>query len=76
MKRYLILELDLSKDIPELADKIAGRAWTLDGVEEARVLENSDVRTNSRAPSLDRNDGPGVRKVGAGVVLRQAHQAV
>lgn len=39
MKRYLILELELSKDIPELADKIAGRAWTLDGVEEAQIVK-------------------------------------
>ena len=39
MKRYLVLELELSKDIPDLADKIAGRAWTLSGVEDANIVK-------------------------------------
>ena len=39
MRRYLVLELELSKDTPDLADKIAGRAWTLSGVEEAHIVK-------------------------------------
>jgi hypothetical protein len=38
MKRYLVLELELSKDIPDIADKVAGRAWMISGVEEAHIV--------------------------------------
>ena len=39
MKTYLVLELETSKDIPDLADKIAGRAYVLDGVEDANIVK-------------------------------------
>lgn len=32
MKTIVIVEITHDKEIPGLADKIAGRAWTLDGV--------------------------------------------
>jgi hypothetical protein len=38
VKQYLVLELQTSKDIPDLADKIAGRAYVLDGVEDANIV--------------------------------------
>lgn len=38
MRRYLILELELSSDIPDIADKVAGRAWTISGVEDAKIV--------------------------------------
>lgn len=44
MKTYLILELQTSKDIPDLSDKVAGRAYTLDGVEDANVVRVETAR--------------------------------
>lgn len=34
----LTLEVDVKGDDPALLDKIAGRAYTIDGVEDVRVL--------------------------------------
>lgn len=39
MKTYLVLELQTSKDIPDLADKVAGRVYVLDGVEDANIVK-------------------------------------
>lgn len=39
MRRYLILELELSSDIPDIADKVAGRAWTISGIEDAKIVK-------------------------------------
>lgn len=43
MKTIVIVEITHDKEIPGLADKIAGRAWTLDGVRysTARVDEKT-----------------------------------
>lgn len=43
MRTIVIVEVIHSKEIPALADKIAGRAWTLDGVRyaTARVDEKT-----------------------------------
>ena len=64
MRRYLILELELSSDIPDIADKVAGRAWTISGVENANVL--TDDGANLRASRMAAHDGRGIRQVGAG----------
>lgn len=37
-KTYLLVEVERSKDIEDLTDKVAGRAYTLDGVEGATAL--------------------------------------
>lgn len=40
---YVIeVELELSKPIPELADKAAGRIYMLDGVEDCRVIAQGE----------------------------------
>ena len=70
MRRYLILELELSKDVPDLADRIAGRAWTISGVESATVLR--DDGADSRTPGMAAHDGRGIRQVGAGELLGDA----
>lgn len=31
-RRYLLVEVETRKDVPGLAEKVAGRAWSLDGV--------------------------------------------
>lgn len=40
-KTYLLVEVSHTKDIPDLTDFVAGRVYTLDGVEnaDARILE-------------------------------------
>lgn len=35
---YVLVETECVKDIPDLADKIAGRAYTLDGIEGATAI--------------------------------------
>jgi hypothetical protein len=35
---YLLVEVECVKDVPDLADKVAGRAYTLDGVEGAMAI--------------------------------------
>jgi hypothetical protein len=35
---YLLVELECKKAVPDLADKVAGRAYTLDGVEGATAI--------------------------------------
>ena len=34
----IALEIDITKDDPSLLDKVAGRAYTIDGVEDVRVV--------------------------------------
>lgn len=36
--KKIVLEVVLSKDDPFLLDKVAGRAYTIDGVEDVRVV--------------------------------------
>ena len=74
MRRYLILELELSSDIPDIADKVAGRTWTISGVENANVL--TDDGANLRAPRMAAHDGPGIRQVGAGELRGNLGDAV
>ena len=74
MKRYLILELELSSDIPDIADKVAGRAWTISGVENANVL--TDDGANLRAPRMAAHDGRGIRSMGAGELRGAVGDAV
>jgi hypothetical protein len=35
---YLLVELECKKDVPDVADKVAGRAYTLPGVEGAKAV--------------------------------------
>jgi hypothetical protein len=39
VKKYILVEVTLSKDIDKLQDHIGGRAYTMDGVEAVRVAE-------------------------------------
>lgn len=43
-KTYVLLEIEHRKPIPDLTDFVAGRAYTLDGVEgvEARILAGGE----------------------------------
>lgn len=48
MKTYLLLSIEHKKHIPELADLIAGRIYTMDNVEKngecsARILTEQEV---------------------------------
>lgn len=52
MKRaYLLIEVELEKDIADLTDKAAGRLYTLDGVHNttARLLTDSESFTIAKA---------------------------
>ena len=50
MKTIVVLEVTHEKDIPTLADKIASRAWTLDGVRYATArIEEANVSELERA---------------------------
>ena len=35
MRTYLLVEVSHTKQLPDLADVVAGRVWTLDGVRES-----------------------------------------
>jgi len=35
---YLLLEVECSKEVPDLKDRVAGRAYTLPGVEGATAM--------------------------------------
>lgn len=35
---YILLELECGKDVPDLTDKVAGRAYCMDGVEGATAM--------------------------------------
>ncbi len=35
---YLLVEVECNKDVPDLTDKVAGRAYTLDGVDGATAI--------------------------------------
>lgn len=37
-RSYILLELSCSKEVPDLTDKVAGRCYTLDGVENTSAL--------------------------------------
>ena len=37
-RTYVLLEVERSKDIPELTDKVAGRAYTIPGVENTAAI--------------------------------------
>jgi hypothetical protein len=41
MKTMIVLEIDHTKDIANLAEMIAGRAYNIDGVENAEVVKES-----------------------------------
>lgn len=45
MQKVIVsLELDVEKEIPELDNKIAQRAYTIDGVRDVRVIDGDPVR--------------------------------
>lgn len=46
MKTYVLLEFTHSKPILDLAEKAAGRAYTLSGVEDCRVCGPEDASIN------------------------------
>lgn len=35
---YLLVEVECRKDVPDLTDKVAGRAYTLPGIEGATAI--------------------------------------
>ena len=37
-KTYLLVEVERSKDVPDLTDHVAGRAYTIPGVENATAV--------------------------------------
>lgn len=37
-RQYLLLEVETSKDVPDLSEKVAGRAWPLDGVTKTTAM--------------------------------------
>jgi hypothetical protein len=41
MKTICIIEVEHSKPIPHLAEMIAGRAWSMDGVTRAEVVKQN-----------------------------------
>lgn len=45
MKTILILEIDHSKPIPALAQMVAGRAYTIDGVTNAEPFKSPTLST-------------------------------
>lgn len=44
-RHYILLEVETRKGVASLADKVAGRAWTLEGVvkTQAMALDNHDA---------------------------------
>jgi hypothetical protein len=44
MKTLIVIEVDHKKDIPHLADMIAGRAYTISGVTNAEVVKDWEKR--------------------------------
>jgi hypothetical protein len=43
MRTIVVIEIDHAKDIPALADMIAGRAYTISGVRNAEVVKQVDA---------------------------------
>lgn len=43
MKTLITLEIDHTKALPLLADMVAGRAYTIDGVRDVRITEGKAV---------------------------------
>ena len=41
MKIELIIEVEVKYEDPELTDKILGRIYTLDGVEDVRLIQET-----------------------------------
>lgn len=37
-RHYILLEIETRKDVPDLAEKVAGRAWPLDGVTKTTAM--------------------------------------
>jgi len=37
-RKYILVEVECSKEVPDLADKVAGRAWPMPGVEGATAI--------------------------------------
>ena len=37
-RRYLLVEVETFKDVPGLAEKLAGRAWSLEGVSKTTAV--------------------------------------
>lgn len=37
-RSYVLVEIEHSKDVPDLTDKVAGRIYTADGVEGATAI--------------------------------------
>lgn len=44
-EHFILLKVSCSKEDPDLLDKIAGRAWTMDSVEDvtASMIEEKDI---------------------------------
>jgi hypothetical protein len=42
VKTVIVIEIEHSKPIARLANLIAGRAWSIDGVEKAEVLPTNE----------------------------------
>lgn len=50
MKTYILIEVEHVKDVPNLADKIAQRAYTIDGVRDASGhVQSAEVQELVRA---------------------------
>lgn len=57
MKVIIVLELELSKPIPELADKAAQRIYVLDGVEDCRVIAQGEKHVDFEQPTANHRLG-------------------
>jgi len=47
MKTLVILEIEHAKPLPALANMIAGRAYTIDGVTDAHLVESPTGRADN-----------------------------
>lgn len=61
MKTYVLIEVSHRKPLPVLAEMIAGRAYTIDGVSDARV-----VKQDSISPEQMRSDGFSLSEISLG----------
>lgn len=46
MRTLIVIEVDHRKPIPHLANMIAGRAYTIDGVRNAEVVRSPSITTD------------------------------
>lgn len=44
MKTQILLTIEHEKEVPDLLDKVAGRAYTIDGVEDVKAELVADVQ--------------------------------